>query len=767
MQRFIGPGRMRIRKPHHRNTVNTILSVSPEDVRPATVGPLLKFGWDGDDRSNVTTSTMSSGMEGQVIKTITTTGTGTGARTEQSGLESVTTISRQSASPGVSMLQSEHVVEEPTLSTERGMKLEPDMAVHLGGSSNVDVNDVVDHVGAELEGSTLSVEQLWQTQDGEEHVTRHYVRRSNATRKGGDVPALAHVESSMTVAAQPSAVEGDGNDRIKQTCKSELRSVHVKMELLSSDIGALKRKLPLENSSEKKSEGEVNHPSTAPEGSVLHILYLQLLAAGSEGMTLKELFTSFKKQTALPSLASDWKKQVRDHLKSNSHFDEVKGHYLLCEQAVQPKRRSGSSNRSYLGANPRTTNSSRQLPFVRTTTVVPTDSTAAAAQPSALSLQKHEGVQTRRKAYERSIEAILTESAIEFQKMQQSLGNMEVTDFSDSRADYTVIKADPAGSQATQTPLPTRKRKSSSDNEELDTHSKTIRGSLQAMQARIVAQTGVQKGVPCSRKDDARRWRCPLMAMEGHTLCEHHKTLQLRKRVKKQEESKLARRSGGKETKLTETEPCLTIDKEDIVAGLGGVHAVEALMDLQGRVREGEYVEVVQPRRISLHDTVDEAEAMEEDATPNLIEEKDSEVFMNNSFETVHTATTTTTTTPTFNEASRESQISSGGEPDDVHTNVHHERAIPGSLNDEPPKGPVNDESSNVIAERLLPQVFKNAPKKRYVAAKKTVVNVDVVKEKSQERETSPLIRPPTIPPLPAMYGMRRKAIKNRSLLLL
>lgn len=207
MQRFVGPGRMRIRKPHHRNTAYTILSVPPEDVRPVAVGPLLKFGWDGDDRSNVTTSTMSSGKEGQVIKTITTARAGTGTGTEQSGLDSVTTISRQSASPGVSMLQPEHAVEKPAMSTERGMELEPDMAVHLGGSSNDDVNDVVDHVGAELEGSTLSVEQLWQAQDVEEHVTRHYVRRSNATRKGGDGPALAHVESSMAAAARPSALE--------------------------------------------------------------------------------------------------------------------------------------------------------------------------------------------------------------------------------------------------------------------------------------------------------------------------------------------------------------------------------------------------------------------------------------------------------------------------------------------------------------------------------------------------------------------------------
>ena len=508
---------------------------------------------------------------------------------------------------------------------------------------------------------------------------------------------------------------------------------------------------------------------------------------------------------------------------------------------------------------------------------------------------------------------------MEFQKMQQSLGKLQVTAASDTKVDSTFIKADSVDSLSTQTPLPTsRKRKSSSDNEELGMYSKTIRGSLQAMQARILAETGVQKGVPCSRKDDARKWRCPLMAMEGHTLCEHHKTLQLRKRVKKQEENKIARR-------LASTE------KEDIVVGLGGVHAVEALMDLQGRVREEPYLGVVQPRRISFHNTVDEAEAMEEDVAPNQVEEEGSEVFMNYSSKTVDTTTTTTTTTtPTLDGTSRKSQTSSDGEPDEVHKDVHYERAIPGSLkalqakilaesgeqsgvrcarkdgsndsarkwqcpldalpghtlcqhhnflkerkraryaaakkkkdemrmvggqsrgpdttttasNDdmglpprttefdalpsrsdrhkstekeedshgeelvrkprlkdrtrslvadeiryhfdstdtedehivEPakrigiikpkePKDLDNDNSNSGSAEKLLTQVFKNAPKRRYVAAKKTAASVDVVKEKSLERETSPLIRPPTIPPLPAMYGVRRKAVKNRSLL--
>ena len=182
-------------------------------------------------------------------------------------------------------------------------------------------------------------------------------------------------------------LQSDGTNRA--CTPEELRPGHVKKETPSSDMGKLKRKLVIED---QDVEGEEDtHPLTASEGSVLHTLYLQLLAAGSEGMSLKELFTSFKKQTTLPSLARDWKKQVRDHLKDNRHFDEVKGNYLLRDQAVQqrPKRRSSGSSRFNLGVSPRTTTSSR--PFLRTTTaVLPTDS--AAAQSSAPPLQNHEGV---------------------------------------------------------------------------------------------------------------------------------------------------------------------------------------------------------------------------------------------------------------------------------------------------------------------------------------------------------------------------------------
>lgn len=134
------------------------------------------------------------------------------------------------------------------------------------------------------------------------------------------------------------------------------------------------------------------HPSTAPEGSLPHTLYLQLLAAGSEGITLRELFASFKKQTALPSFGSDWKEQVRAHLRNNSHIDEIKGHFLLCDQLVKrPKRSPAASTattlrRPYMGVSPRTTNTSgRHVPSRR---IVPSAASAAAAVLPAVPVEK-------------------------------------------------------------------------------------------------------------------------------------------------------------------------------------------------------------------------------------------------------------------------------------------------------------------------------------------------------------------------------------------
>lgn len=89
-----------------------------------------------------------------------------------------------------------------------------------------------------------------------------------------------------------------------------------------------------------------HHPSKEPEGSLLHSLYLQLLAAGREGISLRGLFSSFKSQTSLPRLAHNWREQVKAHLKNGPYFEEVNGRYLLCEFLVQPSKRASKRKES-------------------------------------------------------------------------------------------------------------------------------------------------------------------------------------------------------------------------------------------------------------------------------------------------------------------------------------------------------------------------------------------------------------------------------------
>lgn len=90
---------------------------------------------------------------------------------------------------------------------------------------------------------------------------------------------------------------------------------------------------------ELRSSGDkTGHPSEEPEGSLLHCLYLQLLASGSEGMTLKEIFASFTSQTRFSSLGNNWRDQVKSYLTRNSHFKGVKARYFLSEQLEPPPK---------------------------------------------------------------------------------------------------------------------------------------------------------------------------------------------------------------------------------------------------------------------------------------------------------------------------------------------------------------------------------------------------------------------------------------------
>lgn len=185
-------GRMRIRKPH-RNASSSVRVVVPEpdDVRPiaAAAGPLLK-GWesfgDGRPRSTSTSSTTSEFEKGGIK---TPSPTPTTPVEPASGLESVSTLSRQSPSPGVSMLLQQLQQKPPR----------PPPGV------------LEDHAGPGAEDDDLmeSVDQLWQVQYGEDHMTRHYVRRTHGARKeGAAAPAIfAQSEPNSTITTRTNTLE--------------------------------------------------------------------------------------------------------------------------------------------------------------------------------------------------------------------------------------------------------------------------------------------------------------------------------------------------------------------------------------------------------------------------------------------------------------------------------------------------------------------------------------------------------------------------------
>lgn len=138
-----------------------------------------------------------------------------------------------------------------------------------------------------------------------------------------------------------------------------------------------------------------------------------------------------------------------------------------------------------------------------------------------------------------------------------------------------------------------RKRKSSLRNDEdifqNIKNGRATPGALIALQAKIIAELGVQTGARCSRKDDRRNWQCPLMAKEGHTLCEHHIFLKERKKAQHTEDARV-NKNEKMSKRLQETVPDLIAlghvpkspetEHEDVVAD----HIVEALVTLKSHV---------------------------------------------------------------------------------------------------------------------------------------------------------------------------------------
>lgn len=346
----------------------------------------------------------------------------------------------------------------------------------------------------------------------------------------------------------------------------------------------------------------------------------------------------------------------------------------------------------------------------------------AALNPNFIDAAVCAGVQTRRKAYQETREAVLSESALEFQKLQQRQKiNAGVPTPS---LPMESIRSDLDITQPVSSPpiRVTKSRKPTNEDDRSLQLSRNIRfggaipGSLKAMKARIIAETGVQDGVRCARKDgsnDSSKWQCPMMAMEGHTLCEHHSFLNERKRARYAK----ARRQQGGDSRIGNKSSRSQVQEKPVAPR-------------KQRMKHDVQSPSV-PRSELLHNCdSDDLAGLDEVASQALLTMKSDILAVEN----LHREKPLYV--PDFN-------------PFEVDRSkpVQREGATKGNS---------------------TPQFFARSPTGRFIAAKKTTVKIPALEtEASSLGKSSNVLstRPPSIPPLPAFYGPRRKTVKNRSLL--
>ena len=376
-------------------------------------------------------------------------------------------------------------------------------------------------------------------------------------------------------------------------------------------------------------------------------------------------------------------------------------------------------------------------------------------------------MQTRRKTYERTIEAVLNESAVEFQKTQKvgqeiSGDNRSTEELSTaSRRSSGLHVAAPTIATSPECATiggPSKKRKSpvvgihGVDIPEPSDfrHTGAVPGSLKAMQARIVAETGVQSGARCSRKDGSNvhsKWQCPMMAMEGRSLCQHHNFLSERKKAR----YKKARRQAGAGKKSPPPSP--PPRKREREEGEEEKDSEEK----GGSSRKGPMMTQLQDLNKPPRDCMEEEvhKQLEEVSAPpdNRIVRTRSDAQANGSDGIMRTRSGDTLANGSPAESANNAQITTvevDSETEGGHAALAKSKSV-------------NAPSSATEVGR---QPFRSTRKPRmYLAAKKTAEKTSVVAPapgKAAKKQSVPLIRPPSIPPLPMLYGVRRKSMKNR-----
>jgi len=324
-------------------------------------------------------------------------------------------------------------------------------------------------------------------------------------------------------------------------------------------------------------------------------------------------------------------------------------------------------------------------------------------------------VQTRRKAFQKA-KAALSEQATEFEEMHQSMADMQIIPSS---------VADPTDSQlVSHGPLWTssKKRKSSSSHdEELPDHGHPIPDGLQATQAEILAKTEVQMGQRCVvlKEDDIGSWWCHKMAMAGHTLCDHHRGLQ------RQEDGKTSLSPNPGSSSIA-PEVQTRVQCGHSHKSKDGTRSSQCSRIAMTGHRLCEHRKQSLREERKDHQRAD-AQQGKQGATMNLQHNQDDSSIL---------------VLPESHPNLDQSSLSLHPKSTTISSPISWEAA----KNVEKPASGVSNHDDDSDGDQLV----KNVPKRHHVAARKTAANVGPLKSQG-------LIRTPTTPPLPPLYGIRRK----------
>jgi len=364
------------------------------------------------------------------------------------------------------------------------------------------------------------------------------------------------------------------------------------------------------------------------------------------------------------------------------------------------------------------------------------------------------GIQTRRKAYQKTFEAVLNASAEEFKNLQNS--KIKSSNDTAGTEKQPTLLAEPSAlgeSKMSKASLwESTKSACSSAMGELDVKEKqklleleeaellerdikcggsAIPGTLKAMQAKIEAEKGIQMGVRCARKDGSNsssKWQCPMLARENHTLCEHHIYLNSRKKARYVHSQKPAEVAGiqtPKNAELKKNRQSAKAKSSSMPTGDNGTND-----KMKDKAKMFGNLESFDSSQLGA-------------ATPPPPSQPPMGEFLQSAL---------------LFEALVEVSLSSHQLPDTTTT-------VPKTLfsKEEELLWPMLQESSSVQHLHMPPSKKYRAVMKK--ASKPINPRLAVKGMKAAVKHMFPAVRPPSIPPMPIQYGVRRKLVKNRSLL--